>query len=95
MHQKLTTKSVAKICRRWQRRYARKGWRPEDDSGEAAGRADHRDPLEHRCDRPDQANRDHNGNTDPYSHLHFSRRVELGGIGLAYFSALQCEVVHT
>jgi hypothetical protein len=34
--------------------------------------ADHGDQLGHRCDRPDQANRDHDGDgdTDPYAHLH-------------------------
>jgi hypothetical protein len=63
---------------------------------ECLGRADHGDPLGHRCDRPDQANRDHDGDTDPYAHLHpLLRRVELGEIGLPYFSAPQCEVVHT
>jgi hypothetical protein len=75
------------------------------DSGEAAGafgckciaRADHGDPLGHRCDRPDQANRDdQEGDTDPYAHLHpLCGRVELGEIGLPYFAAPQCEVVHT
>jgi hypothetical protein len=60
-------------------------------------RADHGDPLGHRCDRPDQANRDHDGDTDySYAHLHpLLRRVELGEIGVPYFSAPQCEVVHT
>ncbi len=37
---------------------------------ECLGRADHGDPLGHRCDRPDQANREHNGDTDPCAHLH-------------------------
>jgi hypothetical protein len=37
---------------------------------ECLARADHGDPLGHRCDRPDQANRDHDGDTDPYAHLH-------------------------
>jgi hypothetical protein len=37
---------------------------------ECLARADHGDQLGHRCDRPDQANREHNGDTDPYAHLH-------------------------
>jgi hypothetical protein len=78
---------------------------PVGDSAEAAGvfgcecvgRADHGDPLGHRCDRPDQANGDHDGDTDySYAHLHsLLRRVELGEIGVPYFSAPQCEAVHT
>jgi hypothetical protein len=37
---------------------------------ECLARAGHGDQLGHRCDRPDQANRDHDGDTDPYAHLH-------------------------
>jgi hypothetical protein len=37
---------------------------------ECLARADHGDQLGHRGDRPDQASRDRDGDSDPYVHLH-------------------------
>src|SRR5437879_2145885 len=58
---------------------------------ECLGRADHGDQLGYRCGRPEQANGDHDGDTDRYAHLHPLCVVW----SLAYFLALQCEVVHS
>jgi hypothetical protein len=41
------------------------------ESGKSGVGADDGDPLGHDCDRPDQADRDHDGDTDRYAHLDF------------------------
>jgi hypothetical protein len=47
-----------------------------DNGGRPHFRAGHGDPLGHHSDRPDQANRDHHGDSDPCAHLHPFRRVD-------------------
>ena len=41
-----------------------------DNRGQLHFRAGHGDPLGHYGDRPDQANRDYDGDNDPCVHLH-------------------------
>jgi hypothetical protein len=63
--------------------------------GQTHFRAVNRDQVGHRRDRPDQANRDHDGDSNPCAHLHplyvaLSWPIE----GSHIFSPPQCEVVH-
>jgi hypothetical protein len=58
-------------------------------------RALHRHQLGHRRDRPDQANRDHNGNSHPCAHLlPLCVALSLAQIGLAYLWLPQREAAH-
>jgi hypothetical protein len=62
------------------------GWVITGESGYPGVGADHGDPLGHHCDRPDQADREHGGDTDRYAHLDFLWvGLSFGEIGLPYF----------